>query len=179
MHCGITWVDTFVDTAFPKQFEKFFRDHREKLWLAEEKTYLPAAQAVVEANVKRKLQQDKLEQKIQELYIQQDEIDFQIQELRDQINHLKGGKFKPKIPTTRHCPINDCRGFLTEKWLCGLCGVKVCRKCHCVKRLEGEPKKEHTCDPNQVANAKEIEKSTHTCPKCATRIYRIAGCNQM
>ena len=38
---------------------------------------------------------------------------------------------------------------------------------------------EHTCDPNDLETAKLLDKDTKPCPKCATGIFKIDGCDQM
>ena len=73
----------------------------------------------------------------------------------------------------RACSAEGCRGFLTKRWICGLCDAKTCAKCL-------EPKEEiHLCNPDNVKTAKLLKKDTKCCPKCAVSIYRISGCNQM
>lgn len=76
----------------------------------------------------------------------------------------------------RACPANDCKGFLSTQWKCGLCDCKVCNKCHEIKKED----EEHTCDPNNVATAELLSKDTKSCPKCAVMITKIVGgCDQM
>jgi len=71
------------------------------------------------------------------------------------------------------CPVADCRGFLSTQWKCGLCDTKVCKECH-------EPtNEEHLCDPDKVKSVALIEKETRPCPKCASLIYKVSGCDQM
>jgi len=75
----------------------------------------------------------------------------------------------------RPCPVADCRGFLAaQTHACGLCDARVSKDCH---ELLGEG--DHECLPDNVASAKLILKDTRPCPKCAVRIYKIDGCDQM
>lgn len=76
----------------------------------------------------------------------------------------------------RACPADDCRGFLSTQWKCGLCAVNVCCKCHEIKRGDGE---EHTCDPDAVATAELLSKDSKPCPECAALIFKVDGCDQM
>jgi len=82
-------------------------------------------------------------------------------------------------PTVTHfvrgCPSEDCRGFLSNDWKCGLCKVESCSKCHVIKKV-GE---EHTCNPDDVATATLLNRDTKPCPKCHTGIFKIDGCDQM
>jgi hypothetical protein len=75
----------------------------------------------------------------------------------------------------RSCPQEDCRGFLSQRWICGLCNTHVCSKCHETK----QEKVEHTCNPDNVATAQLLVRDTKGCPKCGTQIHKIDGCNMM
>jgi len=94
------------------------------------------------------------------------------------INRLHGNQVEiEKRQFVRACPYADCRGFLSTAWKCGMCENWVCPDCH-----EGRgPTKdaEHTCDPNNVATAQLLARDSRNCPKCASLIFKINGCDQM
>jgi hypothetical protein len=75
----------------------------------------------------------------------------------------------------KHCPSNDCRGFLSTQWNCGLCHIKVCSVCH-VSKIEGE---EHVCKKDDIETAAFLMKDTRPCTSCGTAIHKIDGCDQM
>lgn len=75
----------------------------------------------------------------------------------------------------KHCPSNDCRGFLSTHWKCGLCDVNVCSSCHVIK-TEGQ---EHVCKKEDVETALFLMRDTKPCPSCAASIHKIDGCDQM
>lgn len=75
----------------------------------------------------------------------------------------------------RACPAEGCRGFLSARWKCGLCEKYTCNECHALK----EQDKEHVCNPDELATAKLLNKDTKPCPKCASMIFKIDGCDQM
>ena len=77
----------------------------------------------------------------------------------------------------RACPDEDCRGFLSAQWKCGVCDKWTCPDCHLVKGLVKDC--EHTCNPDDVATAKLITNDTKPCPNCRTGIFKIDGCDQM
>lgn len=82
---------------------------------------------------------------------------------------------KKKAVFIQKCPAESCEGFLSTQWICGLCNIKVCKDCH-------EPKTEttnHMCDPELVESIKAIKKEAKPCPKCASQISKIDGCDQM
>jgi hypothetical protein len=80
-------------------------------------------------------------------------------------------------PTKRHfimkCPQATCEGFLTAQYRCGLCEIHVCAHCHIPKT------EDHTCDPAVVETIKQIRKEAKPCPKCASLISKVDGCDQM
>ena len=87
----------------------------------------------------------------------------------------------------RGCPSENCKGFLSTTWNCGLCNVNVCRDCNEIisssssssSSNEEEKKEEHTCKPENVETAKLILKDSKPCPTCSSLIFKIDGCNQM
>lgn len=99
------------------------------------------------------------------------------------LNTRYAGRFAargvPNVAVThfvRACPAEDCRGFLSRDWKCGLCKVDTCSKCHVIKTDGGG---EHTCNPDDVATATLLNRDTKPCPKCHTGIFKIDGCDQM
>ena len=92
--------------------------------------------------------------------------------------HLEGNQVeREKRQFVRACPYQDCKGFLSTVWKCGMCENWACPECHEVKG----PNKDtpHTCDPNNVATAQLLAKDSRNCPKCAAMIFKINGCDQM
>lgn len=94
------------------------------------------------------------------------------------IVRLHGGQVEhEKRQFVRACPAADCRGFLSSAWKCGMCDNWSCPECHEVKGKEKDSP--HTCDPNSVETAKLLAKDSRNCPKCASMIFKIDGCDQM
>ena len=104
----------------------------------------------------------------------------------------------------RACPIESCRGFLSQQWKCGLCNIYTCSKCNVPKcnvpkinnpqqdvdfanevksasasEQEQEQEDDHVCNPDDVATAELLAKDTKPCPQCGTGIFKIDGCDQM
>jgi hypothetical protein len=78
----------------------------------------------------------------------------------------------------RNCTTENCRGFLSSKWKCGLCQTWTCPKCYENIGIH-EDKETHVCDPNNVETAKLLKVDSKPCPKCRTLIFKISGCDQM
>ena len=86
------------------------------------------------------------------------------------------------------CPIDGCRGFLSQSWKCGVCLEHICKDCHCKKNEEvvdkakegsGKEKMIHECDPDIKASIALMKRDSKRCPTCGSVIYRIEGCDQM
>ena len=77
----------------------------------------------------------------------------------------------------KQCPSNECKGFLSTSWKCGLCDVWSCPTCHEVKGNSRDA--EHTCDPGKVLTVQFLSKVAKSCPKCGVQICKIEGCDQM
>jgi len=85
-----------------------------------------------------------------------------------------GGEKKERREFMMRCSAEDCRGFLSTAYKCGVCDKKTCSEC-----LEVLGEGEHTCKPEAVETATAIKKETRACPKCGVRIFKIDGCDQM
>jgi hypothetical protein len=122
----------------------------------------------------------KYQTKLTKYQIKKNDLDLNINLLAFKRNLVLGRANSPIIEVrqfVRACPANDCRGFLSSQWKCGLCNVWVCPDCH---EIKGENRDaNHTCDPNNVATAQLLAKDTKACPKCASMIFKISGCDQM
>lgn len=71
------------------------------------------------------------------------------------------------------CSVVDCPGFVMDDYACGTCKTRFCKKCH------QSQERDHTCQADHLATADEIRRNTKACPKCAIRIHKIDGCDQM
>lgn len=72
------------------------------------------------------------------------------------------------------CIKPDCKGFLNDGYVCGLCDIKVCKDCHeCMNEAE------HVCKQENIESVNAIKTETKPCPTCHARVYKIDGCDQM
>ena len=98
-------------------------------------------------------------------------------------------RFKKALPPTNQeqvtekrkfvqkCQKEGCRGFLSSQWKCAICQEWTCPKC--LEVIGPDKNVEHVCKQENLESAKLIKKETRPCPKCATPIFKINGCDQM
>lgn len=194
MHCRTEWNAEFIDEHFSRRFRTGeLARHRKEYLLNREKARLPDTVDEAEHIKKQRelqkrydqltaviaeMRENELNMTLTEAHLQ--ELDNYKQEgatLWQEIQHMyiyRRPEAQEKREFIRACPINDCRGFLSSQWKCKLCHTHVCSSCHEVREEEG-----HECDPGNVETAKLLAKDTKPCPKCATMIFKIDGCDQM
>lgn len=93
------------------------------------------------------------------------------------ITMLNGSVLSDRRQFVRACPYNDCKGFLSTAWKCGLCENWTCPECH--EGVGPDKTAPHTCDEAHLATARLLSKDSRNCPKCAALIFKIDGCDQM
>lgn len=197
--CGKDWSRKFLKAKLGGTFMTGkFKTHMEDVLYDREKALMPATQPLVENKLKGEKLKNELKtikEQIANLEIMKARLEHNITRHRrgePLIEHWEDDRTQyytwETVPTAscaaaptksnyvRACPAEDCRGFLNQKWICGLCDKKTCRNCHEV--INGD-EKEHVCDPNNVATAQLLEKDTKPCPQCQTMIFKIDGCDQM
>jgi len=95
------------------------------------------------------------------------DIDMKLRELGSSTIKKRVSEYK------MGCVRENCRGFLNQSWVCGICELKTCKDCH-------EPHDEdHECDPGKIETVKLLKKDSKPCPKCSCFITKIAGCDHM
>ena len=172
--CAKEWSRKFIREKFTGVFiNGKYKEHLENILFDQEKALLPATQPFVEEEIRK--------QKVREEIKQIDKRIWDLQRQKREMEHLihyapvqasADASSGPRF--VRSCPANDCRGFLSSQWKCGICELWTCPKCHELKGPERDC--EHTCDPNSVETAKLLEKDTKPCPKCQSQIFKISGC---
>jgi hypothetical protein len=232
--CKKVWSLTFITNNFTQTFyKKTYRDRRTTILLEREKSMLPEAQLIIEAEqIRKKLiekieiqsdliktcreiikelkekylnevkelkdklyeEKDKLKVKTLKELIEKSKNEFKqrsknllitINNTRDKINELyrEYDNAHPDKNSKKHktvnmkCPEKNCRGFVNNDYVCGLCNVFVCKHCRIV--VADDDKKTHECDKDLVATVKLLAKDTKNCPSCTTPIFKINGCDQM
>ena len=180
MSCKHEWSHGFLAETFPNTFLiGKYRKSRQAKALEREKGLLPQTVQVVEEEKKRR----HVAKKLNDIRTEMTELKKKhVLEMRalteklilEQEKHRNGGEAPTKNIYMFPCPEEECRGYIeAKKYKCGVCDVKLCRKCHAVKD------EDHECVEADVETAKMVKKDTKPCPKCSVRIFKIHGCNQM
>lgn len=193
MNCKREWNRKILLDNFTKKFvDTTYKKHKGNVLFDKEKALLPETQIHLYKMIEiaklnhmlRKLQRrykiinnaryDPInENNLPEIMIEMKQIRNEKKELKEKIFELEQNKTLTKSNFVRTCPDDNCRGFLSAQWYCGICCKKTCAECHELKADN------HVCKKENIAAAKLIEKDTRPCPKCGIRIYKIDGCDQM
>lgn len=171
MNCKREWDRDILVERMTKSFvNKEWKQHREDVLVERETSLLPESQIYVEREIE-------IEKTTKEYLEVQKKIMKWIRksvELKTKIRKLREKKDTERKQFIKKCPNEECRGFLSTKWKCGICNINVCAECHEIKNDN-----EHECKKENVETAKMIEKECKSCPKCATIIHKIDGCDLM
>lgn len=168
--CEKEWTRNQMVSRFTKTFiNNEWKKHREEVLFQKEIALLPATQSVIEEQIRK----DNIQKEI--FQITQQIIQLKIKKSTISAKLNNNCVIEKKV-FVRACPDENCRGFLSTQWKCGLCEKFTCPSCHIVKEINS---KEHICNENDLATAKLLDKDTKCCPKCSTGIFKIDGCDQM
>ena len=176
--CDREWTHKFIANNFAGNFVKTrLKSHRENVLFDQERALLPATQPIVE----NMIQCEKLDEQISDEYKHIREIERRIFNLRRTKNQIlykdENNLRKERNVFVKACTVDECRGFLSSQWKCGLCENWTCPDCHEVKGPERNI--HHVCNEESKATAALLTNDTKSCPGCGTGIYKIEGCDQM
>ena len=170
--CSKPWTRKQIRDAFTLVFiNGTLREHKERVLFDKERALLPATQSIVEGKIEAK----KIQKEIHAVYEQMAGLRRQVEQL--ELARRQAETHRPRAEArafVRACPAEECRGFLSTQWKCGVCEKWTCPECHIVKGYTRDA--EHTCNEDDVATARLLAADTKPCPKCATGIFKIDGC---
>ena len=182
MGCNKGWEQRFLVKSLNKSFViTEYKNHRKELLVGHEISRLQDTMPAVERHKEAK----KRLGYIKELKLKKEALRKELWEIKHLIGTaetsywdlLNGPKTEYKKKFIMACQVEDCRGFLSTGYKCGICELFTCSKC--LEVLGPHKDIEHTCDPANIETAELIRKQTKPCPSCATRISKVDGCNQM
>jgi len=169
--CNRQWTRQHIHTLFTASFIKGkLKERREQLLFDNERALLPSTQPLVERDIRiEAINEEKriITAKMNELYQKRLNLEFEAR-------RLKHSETVRQVEFVRECPDENCRGFLSTQWKCGICNQWTCPDCHVIKGDTRDA--EHTCDPDTLATARLLDSDTKPCPKCRTGIFKINGC---
>jgi len=186
--CNKIFTDDFMRDKFPKVYiNNDLKKILENVLFEEEKQLLPATQEL--AKYEMEIRAVEAEVVADELRAAKLQLELNVARMKITTKRGKVSRWRFNMDMTntnkrdeeeivnntwiKHCPDNDCNGYLSTQWKCDMCDIKVCKECH-------EPKDEdHQCNPDNVATAIELMKSAKACPGCGISIIKQNGCNQM
>ena len=177
-NCGKEWTRKYLSETMTKTFiVNDLKTHRENILFDKERALFPATQIVIGKykeidNIEQ--EKSRLDEEIRRLRLRQVIITNRQYEIRREIGR---GVNRQRVEFIRACPDENCRGFLSTQWKCGVCDKWTCPECHEIKGLERDC--EHTCNTDNIETAKLLSKDTKSCPSCGYGIYKIDGCDQM
>lgn len=178
--CGKPWTREFIANIFTQVFvTKTIKEHRENVLFDKERALFPATQIYVEAEIEQekiKMEIAEIDSKIHKLYNEKGKLLDKHSSL-DRHNYMNKIDANKERVFIRACPDEYCRGYLSSQWKCGICDKYTCHECHIIKLSKND--ETHVCNPDDVATAKLLSSDTKPCPKCATGIFKIDGCDQM
>lgn len=173
MSCKVIWDINFLQENFDKKFiNNEYKKHRENVLFEREKGMLQATQVYVEKEIKTENLKEEIE-KIQKEYIKK------VNKLKKELKEVENNEIIEKRKFIRRCPNNECKGFLSSSLKCELCNCYACSKCREISGFTREEKERHECKKEIVESIKLLEKDSKPCPKCASLIFKVEGCDQM
>ena len=181
MKCKQKWTREFMFENFGRGFvNTTYKQHKKELLFDIEKSKISATMPRVEAYkevAKLENYQKEISQKIIELNTLLRDTRNERTRCYYKINRLKNKPFSKPKEFRHHCPVDNCKGFLSTQWKCPVCTTWACSKCHQIIGLsKDEP---HVCKKEDIDSVEEIKKTTKPCPTCAIPIQKSVGCNQM
>jgi len=196
MNCKNELDREFIDSSCTVRFRNVeYKTHLENILFEKEKVRMPETQPEVERIIKMRTLREKyyslltalryyridrqnaldMEEETEQWDNQINTTEVYLAQLTYDMNVLRYNNVE--IDTGRNfikmCPNGECRGFIDNDFVCGICKKQFCKKCN------EELHENHVCIPETVETIKFINKDTKPCPKCATMIYKIDGCAQM
>ena len=185
MNCKVAWNQRFLVEHLNASFmNNDYKEHRKRLLTERQISMLLETMPALEEYHRE-----------QEHFAKLDEKEERIRELRKQIREIQkeqndmiaafeegGSKGKDGEKNTKKfimsCPDENCRGFLSSAYKCGLCQYYACPKCLVLTGKERHDPN-HVCDEALVKTATLIRENSKPCPKCGERIMKASGCDQM
>ena len=184
MSCKMPYDDDFLFDNLNKTFiTTTYKHHRKENLFQREKSRMPETMQLAE-NEKLAREEDKKAALLtEEIAKMRRDVFAKEREkgtaMRNSVNYRNNRiKQDERRKFIMPCANNDCKGFLSTSYKCGLCNLYTCSKCHV---FIGNNNDAHVCNEDDIKSADLIKSSTKPCPGegCGERIQKIDGCSQM
>lgn len=165
-------------------------EKREKILIEYNIIYAEYYRKLTDKDYADKVRASDLRQKMDILLIQSERLRDMITVKNDEIRNLRwtmlhngatGDGTAPKDDERkkfiRRCTRNNCQGFLSTAWKCGICEFYSCSKCFVPKTQKHDDP--HECAKEDLETADMIKKDSKPCPNCGEFIMKSSGCSQM
>ncbi len=182
MNCKNAYDQEFLIKNLNKSFiENDYKNHRKTLLVEKEisktQELMPMVSKTIEIEEHTKVLNKYMDER-KELRNKLNNLDTQIRDINRSINNLKNSDVEnERKQFIMPCPADNCKGYLSNKYKCGICNLYTCPDC--LEVIGYNKHEEHICNPDSVKSTEAIKRETKPCPKCGVRIFKIIGCDQM
>ena len=178
--CQRAWTRKHMTKYLSPTFRgREFKQHNENILFEKESAYFQDTQLEIEDDIRNEKLTRRLyeleRKRLQEYNRIREEYEVKMNEVRNEMKPQADKKERTQF--VQKCIYDNCNGFMSSQWKCGLCERYACSKCQKAKESYDDPN--HTCNPDDIASVDAIRRETKPCPKCHTKIYKIHGCDQM
>lgn len=179
-NCTRQWTRKHITKHLSSTFRgREFKKHTENMLFEKERAFFQATQQEIEADKRQNTLQKQLWEleKQRQAEVRQINARYEVQQMEIR-NEMNLAPSKVRAQFVQRCIYDNCQGFMSSQWKCGLCERYACSKCNKPKSSNRESS-DHVCNPDDVASVEAIRRDTKPCPKCHTSIFKIHGCDQM
>ena len=187
MNCFKPFSRAFLKDNLGITFMKTtYKDKKKDLLYEVEKSKMPTTMIAAQRYKKSiRLKEDvkKIIQKREELRQQERLLAIEINKMNGRIWNLERDvseteqEKKKRHEFIRPCCDENCNGFMSSQWKCGICKKFACSRCHEIIGMRKDDP--HVCNEDTVKTVAAIKSDTKPCPKCYSPIFKISGCDQM
>jgi hypothetical protein len=202
-----SFIQEFLPKSF---IDKDFAKRRADILWSREESFIPAAQEkalrIKKAEEYENEHVTPLKELIHQLYEKKREIENHLYKLQDKMYNEKNtvqlineGRINldsdessssaagssssetiEKKKFHRKCTVENCPGWLSSNWKCGLCETYTCHHCLVIKgKIKDDSYTTHECKKEDVETANMLKASVKLCPKCGEGVEKNGGCNTM
>lgn len=180
MNCKRRWGRSDLLTQFSASFVNTkLRDWRKQVLFQRELAMLHASRPHVERECKRRENVALL----RDLRAQRSAISRRLTELNHTIHALQRQLIPPlensaRCPFVHRCAQENCRGFVSTAWKCGVCSKYTCSQCNAPLGFARDADA-HVCNEADRETMRLLRNDSRHCPGCGECIFRVSGCDQM